>query len=163
MKAKVMMMAKLQIMVFEIAGNNYSIDIKYINSIVKARNYNIVVLPQYSEYIKGITNIRGKVYPVVSIRKKFGFDEKPIDSDTKLVLVSFNDKDLAIIVDDVTDILKFDDSELMDVRHIKKDNENITYIFQIEDMLVIGLNIIKIFDSDSILSLDIPTSLKDYD
>lgn len=149
-------MAKLQMMVFELAGNKYSIDIKYINSIVKAKNYRVVTLPKDSEYIKGITNIRGKVYPVFSMRKKFGFDETPIDSDTKLVLISFNDKDLAIVVDEVTDILKLDDSELMDARHIKKSNENMTCVVQLDDMLIIGLNVTKIFETDSVLSLDIP-------
>jgi len=149
-------MAKLQMMVFELAGNKYSIDIKYINSIVKAKNYRIVTLPKDSDYIKGITNIRGKVYPVFSMRKKFGFDEIPIDSDTKFVLISFNDKDLAIVVDEVTDILKLDDSELMDAQHIKKSNENMTYIVQRDDMLIIGLNVTKIFETESVLSLDIP-------
>lgn len=149
-------MAKLQMMVFELAGNKYSIDIKYINSIVKAKNYRIVTLPKDSEYIKGITNIRGKVYPVFSMRKKFGFDETPIDSDTKLVLISFNDKDLAIVVDEVTDILKLDDSELMDARHLKKSNENMTYVVPMDDMLIIGLNVTKIFETESVLSLDIP-------
>jgi purine-binding chemotaxis protein CheW len=151
-----MIMAKLQMMVFELAGNKYSIDIKYINSIVKAKNYRIVTLPKDSDYIKGITNIRGKVYPVFSMRKKFGFDEIPIDSDTKFVLISFNDKDLAIVVDEVTDILKLDDSELMDAQHIKKSNENMTYVVQMDDMLIIGLNVTKIFETESVLSLDIP-------
>lgn len=152
-------MAKLQIIVFEIQGNRYGIDIKYISSIVKARNYNIITLPNYSEYIKGITNVRGKVYPVVSMRKKFGFDEIPITADTKLVLIRINDYDLAIIVDEVTDILKLDEEDLMDSLNVRRENEHIAYITQVEGELVIGLNISTIFETDSVLSIDIQNTL----
>ncbi len=154
-------MAKFQIMVFEIDDNSYGVDIKNINGIVKAKNYKIIPLPNYSEFIKGITNVRGKVYPVISMRKKFGFEEIPINSDTKFVLIKVADKELAIIVDEVTDILKLDDKDIISASYLNKDNEYIAFIVKLEEALVVGLNMVKIFDSQEILNIDIQGSLEE--
>lgn len=147
-------MAKIQMMIFEVEKNQYAIDINNINGIVKAKNFKIIPLPRHSEIIKGITNVRGKVYPVISMRKKFGFEEIPIDSDTKFVLISVDGAEMGLMVDEVTDILKVDDSDLISSAHLQKNNDYISYIVKLDENLIIGLNMSKVFDSEEILMLD---------
>ena len=54
---------------FEIGGESYGIDIKYVREIVGLQP--ITPVPELPDYIRGIINLRGKIIPVVDVRLRF--------------------------------------------------------------------------------------------
>ena len=62
-----------EVLVFYIEDVLYAIDIKYVVEIIGMQP--ITQIPKIPEYIKGVINIRGKVVPVMSVRKKFQLEE----------------------------------------------------------------------------------------
>ena len=78
-----------EVLFFDIGETIYGIEIKYINEIIGIEQ--ITVVPKIPDHIKGVINIRGKVVPVISIRKRFGMEEIPYDDRTCIVVIEFED------------------------------------------------------------------------
>lgn len=55
-----------QLVVFELANEFYGIDIAIVERMIKMQE--ITVLPQTPAYLKGVTNLRGTVLPVIDLR-----------------------------------------------------------------------------------------------
>ena len=59
-----------QFIVIKLGDEQYGIDIKYIENIVRMQH--ITRVPKVDSYLKGVINLRGEVIPVMSIRIKMG-------------------------------------------------------------------------------------------
>ena len=57
-----------QFIVIKLGEEQYGIDIKYIENIVRMQH--ITRVPKVDSYLKGVINLRGEVIPVMSIRVK---------------------------------------------------------------------------------------------
>ena len=92
-----------EILLFTIENIIYGIEIKYINEIIGIEQ--ITVVPKVPDYIKGVINIRGKVVPVMSVRKRFGKEEIPYDERTCIIVIEYEDgTQVGIIVDRVKEV-----------------------------------------------------------
>lgn len=93
----------VEVLFFTIADTTYGIEIEYINEIIGIEQ--ITVVPKIPDYIKGVINIRGKVVPVISVRKRFGMEEIPYDDRTCIIVLEFEDgNQVGIIVDRVQEV-----------------------------------------------------------
>ena len=61
--------------IFTLEGQYYGIDITAVQSIIKMQA--ITRLPHVPHYTIGLTNLRGKVVPVFSLRRRFGLPDLP--------------------------------------------------------------------------------------
>lgn len=92
-----------EVLLFTIDDVVYGIEIEYINDIIGIEQ--ITVVPKVPDYIKGITNLRGKTVPVISVRKRFGKEEIPYDERTCIIVLEFDGANqVGIIVDRVREV-----------------------------------------------------------
>ncbi|MCD7730530.1 MAG: chemotaxis protein CheW [Oscillospiraceae bacterium] len=93
-----------EILFFTIGDKTYGIEIEFVKEIISIEQ--ITVIPKIPEYIKGVINIRGKVVPVISVRKRFGMEEIPYDDRTCIIVLEFDNGDqVGIIVDRVQEVI----------------------------------------------------------
>lgn len=86
---------------FSLGENDlYGMEIRYITEIIGIPS--ITQVPEMPEYIKGITNLRGKVIPVMDARLRFGKIEKPYDERTCIIVVDTGAFPIGLVVDSVT-------------------------------------------------------------
>lgn len=113
----------VEILFFDIGDTIYGIEIKYINEIIGIEQ--ITVVPKIPEYIKGVINIRGKVVPVISVRKRFGIDEIPYDDRTCIIVLEFDDgNQVGVIVDRVHEVIVVKQDDISKVPDSKNVNAN---------------------------------------
>ena len=62
-----------QFIVVNLGNEQYGIDIKYVDNIVRMQR--ITRVPKAQPYFKGVINLRGEIMPVMSIRLKFNLDD----------------------------------------------------------------------------------------
>lgn len=96
-------MAYSQQVVFSVGNGEFAIDISRVSAIETLSN--VVTIPNSLDYILGIMNLRGEVLPVYSLRKKFGLEEVPETSETKIIVTKSNGLAIAFKVDSVKEIL----------------------------------------------------------
>ena len=66
----------------------------------------MITLPQAPEFIEGILNLRGRVIPIVSLRKRFGLTDKSQDGDTRILVTEISGRIVGFMVDSVSEVLR---------------------------------------------------------
>lgn len=99
----------LKFIVFRLGTEDYGIGIKSVVEILKSQE--ICSLPDLPPFISGVITVRGDVFPLVDLRKRFNMEPQPKNERVIIIRVDF-DK-LGLIVDEVREIAAFEDSEIM--------------------------------------------------
>jgi purine-binding chemotaxis protein CheW len=94
----------LQLVSFNLGGEEYGIEILKVQEI--NRMLSITKVPKSPEFVEGVINLRGKVIPIINLRKKFGLEEKKHDKQTRIVVVDIEGKILGLVVDSVSEVLR---------------------------------------------------------
>ena len=126
-----------KVMTFHISDQIYGIEIQYVTEIIEMQH--ITKVPHVPGYIKGIINVRSKVVPIVDIRSRFG-----------IIILSFNELSVGIIVDsvaDVEDIHSHDISETPENRSVNT-NSFIQYMIRSGDDVKLILDVAKLLDDE---------------
>lgn len=92
-----------QIVIFELGSEYFGVDIATVQSIIKIQP--ITKLPHTPEFVEGVTNLRGKVLPVIDLRKRFGLSSREADKNSRIIVVSMNQNEVGIIVDEVSEVM----------------------------------------------------------
>ncbi|MBQ8826642.1 MAG: purine-binding chemotaxis protein CheW [Oscillospiraceae bacterium] len=139
----------IEVLFFNVADKVYGIEIDYVQEIIGIEQ--ITVVPKIPEYIKGVINIRGKVVPVISVRKRFGIDEIPYDDRTCIIVLEFeNGTQVGIIVDRVQEVVVVDKNIVSKVPDSKNVNANkyIKSIINSADSIKLLLDCDKLIRND---------------
>lgn len=118
-----------QFIVITIGKEQYGIDIKYIDNIVRLQH--ITRVPKVANYLKGVINLRGEIIPVMSIRIKMNLEEDIFEKSTRIIILKVDQLETTgIIVDEVKEVVTLDASQIEKVSYDSKD-ENSNFIFGI--------------------------------
>lgn len=93
----------VQYIVVRIGNEQYGINIKYIDNIV--RNQKITRVPKTQTYYKGVINLRGEIIPVMSIRLKLGLEDDEFTDKTRIIIVKIEGATIGVIVDQVREVV----------------------------------------------------------
>jgi purine-binding chemotaxis protein CheW len=93
-----------ELVAFRIGNEDYAVDIQRVQEI--NRFTELVALPQAPEFIEGILNLRGRVIPIVSLRKRFALSDKPQDADTRILVTEISGRTVGFMVDSVSEVLR---------------------------------------------------------
>lgn len=104
-------MSYVQYVVFSLGGEEYGIEIACAQEIIRIPGQ-ITKMPNMPAYIEGMVNLRGKVIPVIDLKKKFGFGLTDGGVDSRLLILNLDNTLLGAIVDDVSEVIKIDESSL---------------------------------------------------
>ncbi|MCL6442296.1 MAG: chemotaxis protein CheW [Alicyclobacillus sp.] len=96
-----------QYVVIELGQEKYAIRIHDVYEVIKMQT--ITELPNTVSYLEGVINLRGKIVPVISLRKRFGMEEAPATKLTRIVVVNRDEEQIGIVVDRVTRVTTFTD------------------------------------------------------
>jgi purine-binding chemotaxis protein CheW len=138
----------LQLVSFNIGDEEFGVDILQVQEI--NRMLEVTKVPNAPEYVDGVINLRGKVIPIIDLRRRFGMARKEHDKHTRIVVVELNGKVVGFVVDAVREVLRIPRSVTEPPPAIagSTNEEYITGVGKLEDRLLILLDIGKIvYDS----------------
>lgn len=95
-----------QLVTFKIDMEEYGVNITNVQEI--NRMTEITKIPRAPYYIEGIVNLRGNVIPALDLRKLFKISEKQVSDATRIIIVDFDGKRTGIVVDSVSEVLRFE-------------------------------------------------------
>lgn len=137
---------KKQFIVVKIGGEQYGIDISYVDNIVRMQN--ITRVPKVQPYFKGIINLRGEIVPVMSIRTKMDLEPDEITDVTRIIILKLEEHGvLGILVDEVKEVVTLGSDEIDKVSYDAKSNKN-NFINGVGKN---GEELISLFDTNSII------------
>ena len=138
----------LQLVSFNLGDEEYGVDILRVQEI--NRMVHITRVPKAPEFVEGVINLRGKVIPIVDLRKRFGLVAKPHDKNTRIIVVDIDGRTVGLIVDGVSEVLRFsmDTIEPPPPMVTGVDAEYIWGVGKLEDRLLILLDLSKVLANE---------------
>ena len=94
----------LQLVSFHVGDEEFGLDILRVQEIIRIQP--LTRVPNLPDYIDGVINLRGKVIPVIGLRKRLGLDKQTADKRTRIVVVDVHGQILGFVVDSVSEVLR---------------------------------------------------------
>ncbi len=138
-----------QYIVIKIDNEQYGIDIKYIDNIVRMEK--ITRVPKAQRYFKGVINLRGEVIPVMDLRVKFDMEEMKETKDTRIIILKLDKQStVGIIVDAVREVVSLKETDMEKVAANAADSRTqyISVIGKHENELISIINIISLVSEE---------------
>ncbi len=138
----------LQLVSFKIENEEFGVDILRVQEINKLTN--ITKVPNTSDFIEGVINLRGRIIPVVNLRTRLGIPKKENDKNTRIVVVELTNNTIGFLVDAVSEVLRIPKNITEQPPELVTgvDTKYITSVAKLEDRLLILLDLEKLLTVD---------------
>ena len=105
-------------LIFTMAGEQFGIEIRYITEIISIQP--MTPVPGLPEYIMGVTNLRGKIIPVMDARLRFRKEARAYDDRTCIIVLETDEMSVGLIVDSVLEVVAISDAEIAPPPELRK-------------------------------------------
>lgn len=95
---------------FEIAGTTYALRSRSVQQMEMVEH--ITPVPNAPPFVEGVVFSRGQVVPTVNVRRCFGFEKKPHDLKTRLVVIAHKDRIVGLLVDSAREFVSIPQSAM---------------------------------------------------
>lgn len=145
---------QLQLVTFGVGTEEFAVNILQVQEI--NRMMTITQVPESPECVEGVINLRGRIIPVVDLRKRFAIELKEYAQSSRIIVVEVDHLTLGFIVDCVHEVLRIDPNTVEVTPSITStsiDNSYILGIGKLEDRLLILLNLSRLFDMQGLRAI----------
>jgi purine-binding chemotaxis protein CheW len=134
----------LQVVGFRIGNETFGVRIGSVREIVRVPE--ITAVPSAPETVEGVINLRGKIIPVMDLRKRFGQSDIQPDKKNRILVVELENKLVGLIVNAASEVLKIAPSEIEAPGNLFAEGESsyITGVGKLKGRLIILLDIAKL-------------------
>lgn len=135
-----------QVVVFDLSSEIYALDILHVHEIIRIQP--VTPVPGAPDYIEGLINLRGRVVPVVDLRKRFGLPLRVTGDRARIIVVQVSDDIVGVVVDAVSEVITVSPEVVEPAAKVVSglDAEYIRTIAKIDGHLVAVLNPDKIIE-----------------
>lgn len=145
MKTNIIAEGSLQLVTFRVDNEEYGLDIMKVQEII--RIVESVKVPKAPPYVEGVVNLRGKIVPIIDLRKRMGKTVTPYSDSSRIIVVDTGGRLAGLVVDMVIDVIilssdqtepcpSIDDSERSDyLLGVARWNERLITVLNLENLL----------------------------
>jgi purine-binding chemotaxis protein CheW len=94
----------LHLVTFSLDGEEYGVDIGSVHEIIRV--IQITAVPNAPDFVKGVINLRGRVIPVLNLRKRLELSEGVLTKNSRIMVVECGVKVLGLLVDGVAQVIR---------------------------------------------------------
>ncbi len=139
----------IQLVSFSLNNEEYGVDVLKVREIIRMPS--ITRVPNTPHYVEGVINLRGKVVPIINMRRRFGLMEIEYDKQTRIMVMDVEGELMGFIVDSVSEVIRISSSEIQPSPAIVTsgiDQECIAGVINQAERLLVLLNLQKMFSQE---------------
>ncbi|MCL1889660.1 MAG: chemotaxis protein CheW, partial [Desulfovibrionaceae bacterium] len=128
-------------------------DILKVQEII--RTMEITKVPRAQDFVEGVINLRGKVIPIIDLRRRFGLSSKAHDKHTRIIVIEISNMIVGFVVDSVSEVLRIPSSTVEPPPPVVAgvESEYISGVGKLHDRLLILLDLDKLLSSSDLEAL----------
>lgn len=115
----------VQLIGFVVGTEEFAVPILNVKEIIKPIDFTRV--PGTPDYVMGVFNLRGNVYPLINLRMKFGIPQAKQDKDTRYLVVNHNDDIAGFVIDKLTEAIRINEGLIDPIPDTFNEQENLLY------------------------------------
>ena len=140
----------IQLVSFMLADEEYGVEVLKVREIIRMPT--ITKMPNVPHHVEGIINLRGKVIPIISMRRRFSLMESENSNQTRIIIMDVCGSLTGFIVDAVSEVIRIHRSEIQPPPSMVLSGgisqEFITGVFNHAERLLIIMDIDRMFSED---------------
>jgi purine-binding chemotaxis protein CheW len=124
---------EIHAVIFQLGGEEYALPIARVREILRPGA--ITRLPSAPAHVRGITNVRGRIVPVVDLREMLGLGASETTARSRILLVELAQRVVGVLVDAVSQVLRFPSTAVSQVEG------EADAVARLDDRLIIVLDV----------------------
>jgi purine-binding chemotaxis protein CheW len=146
----------IQLVSFMLADEEYGVEVLKVREIIRMPT--ITKMPNVPQHIEGIINLRGKVIPIISMRRRFNLQENENSSQTRIIIMDVIGSLAGFVVDAVSEVIRIHSSEIQPPPSMVLSGdigkEFITGVLNHAERLLIIMDINRMFSENELESIE---------
>lgn len=144
---------KLHLVGFRVGKEHFAAPIANIQEIIRLTN--IVTIPKSPMFIEGVINLRGKVIPVIDLKKRFDMGAVEVSPTAKIIVAEILKFHVGLIVDEVKEVVHSDMTNFEKTPSLvaNVDQKFIKGLLKQDDKMMIVLDLENVISDEEILML----------
>ena len=145
----------LQMVTFKIGEEEFGVDILRVQEIIRIME--ITRVPKAPHFVEGVINLRGRVIPIIDLRKRFGLTAREHDKDTRIIVIEINNMIVGFVVDAVHEVLRIPADTVEPPPPAVMggvDSEYIKGVGKLDDRLLILLDLDRLLSQEEQMELE---------
>lgn len=136
----------VKLVVFELAGENYGLEVSSVQSIILLQP--ITPIPRAPEYVEGVTNLRGKVIPVINLARRLGLAASNYTRQTRIIIGENPEQPIGMVVENVISVTSLPGANIEPISPIvaSVDANYVRGVATYQERLLIVLNLENILN-----------------
>lgn len=98
---------------FRLGREEYGVEISSVQEIIRA--IDLTQVPGAPVHVRGVINLRGKIIPVVDLRKRLGMPEVEDSEEQRIIVIDIRNKRIGMLVDGVSQVIKLSSSVVEEI------------------------------------------------
>ncbi len=137
-------MKELQIVGFRIGRETFGLPISLVHEIVRPPE--ITNVPHAPEYVEGVMNLRGRIVPVIDLRRRFSSTAVENSRKNRVLVVEVDARPVGLVVDSASEVLKLSDAQIEPPPNVFADaaTNYVTGVAKYQGRLIILVDLNKI-------------------
>lgn len=145
-----------EFLIFTLADQEYGIDILKVQEIRGYDSQSMTRIANVPPFIKGVTNLRGVIVPIVDLRMKFELPNVEYTAQTVVVILNIDARVVGIVVDGVSDVLMLQNAQISAAPEFGSafSTEYLTGIGTLDDRMLILVDIERLMTGEEMALVD---------
>lgn len=140
----------LQLVGFRVGEEEFCLDILSVQEIIRLQQ--LTRVPNSPDAMDGVMNLRGKIIPVIALRKRFGLEQTPSDKNARIVVVEVRGTVLGLIVDSVSEVLRIPADTVEPPPQLgPARQEYVSGVGKLDNRLLILLDVERLMSADDLM------------
>ena len=96
---------ELQLVSFDVDGQEYAIAIEEVQEIVQVPE-TVIHVPRSESHVLGVMTLRNRLLPLVNLRSMFALPHRDLDEKSRIVVLTLSEVSVGVVVDAVSEVLR---------------------------------------------------------
>ena len=144
----------VQLVSFMLADEEYGVEVLKVREIIRMPG--ITKMPNTPNYVEGVVNLRGKVIPIVSMRKRFGLADNGDDGQTRIIIMDVVGSLTGFVVDGVSEVIRIPSGDIQSPPTMVSgtiDQDFITGVINHAGTLLIVMDMDRMFSQNELAAI----------
>jgi|HubBroStandDraft_6_1064221.scaffolds.fasta_scaffold05315_4 purine-binding chemotaxis protein CheW len=148
----------LQLVSFNLDNEEYGLEILRVQEIIRMQG--LTRVPNSPAFVDGVINLRGKVIPVIALRKRFGLAAHANDKQTRIVVTEVSGAIIGFVVDSVSEVLRIPANTIEPAPRLGNVNQEfVAGVAKLDGRLLILLDVERVMTEEENSALASPQEL----
>lgn len=136
----------MNLLIFTVADREYAVEIGQVFRVIRMKKYTPV--PESADYVKGVISLRGKVIPLISMRKVLGIAGEEETKNSRIIIFNDDNSLIGAITDSVSGVSDIKKESISEPDDVLKGTQYLKGIIKINERIILVIDMGRLLSAE---------------